>query len=97
MWQNMVETEGPHTSQIGAYALRAGLAHAHVHAPGYSHARTHAHAITHRPISNTYRFSTASKIRQVAPMLRYTDMVFLFCNFCDILTFINEIIYSRFL
>jgi hypothetical protein len=37
-------------------------AHAHVYAPGYPHARMHAHAWTHRPICNTYCFSTAKII-----------------------------------
>ena len=67
------------TSHYGAYALRAGLArlqctyaHAHAHAPGYPHERTNAHAYTHRPVSNTYHFSTATIIRERASVLRST-------------------------
>ena len=61
MPKNMVENERPQmTSQYGAYAFDAGLArlhvHARAHAPGYPHARTH------RRISNTYSFSTATVV-----------------------------------
>ena len=42
--------------------------HAHAHAPGYPHARTH------RPISNTYCFSTAILIRERASVLRNTHI-----------------------
>jgi hypothetical protein len=56
------------TSKYGAYALHAGLArlHARAHVPGYPRARTH------RPISNTYCFSTATVIRERASVLSYT-------------------------
>ena len=40
-------------------------AHAHARAPGYRHARTH------RPVSNTYCFSTATIIRERASFIRY--------------------------
>jgi hypothetical protein len=57
------------TSQYGAYALRAGLtrlyARMRLHTPtclGYPHARTHAQACTHRPICNTYCFSTTTMV-----------------------------------
>jgi hypothetical protein len=36
---------------------------------------THAHACTHRPISSTYCFSTATMIRERASVLRYTYIV----------------------
>jgi Fe-S oxidoreductase len=67
MTKNIVETEGlKMTSQRGAYALLAGLArlyaHGHAHALGYPHARTHAQTCTHRPICNTYCFSTATVV-----------------------------------
>jgi hypothetical protein len=54
---NVVETEGPHTtSQYGAYALRAGLAKLHaltrMHTPTrpgtHIHARTRAHKQTNK-------------------------------------------------
>ena len=70
------------TSQYGANAMRAGLARLqarmrmHTHTPtrpgNHTHARTHAHTCTHRPISNTYCFSTAIMIRERTSMLRYT-------------------------
>jgi hypothetical protein len=71
MSKNIVETEGPHlTSQYGAYALRAGYAklyvrirmHTSTRSSTHMHARTRKHA--HTPISNTYRFSTATMIRE---------------------------------
>ena len=40
--------------------------HAHAHTVGYQHARTH------RAISNTYCFSMATMIRELASMLLYT-------------------------
>ena len=80
MSKNVVEIEGPQiTSQYGAYALHAGLAilHAlHVCACTRPRARipscTHSHACTHRPISDTYRFTTATMIRERTSILRYT-------------------------
>ena len=45
-------------------------AHAHAHASGHPRERTHA--CTHRPISNTYCFSTATMIRELASIWRYT-------------------------
>jgi hypothetical protein len=48
---------------------------------GYMHARfrayirTHGSARTHRPICNTYCFSTATMIRERASVLRYTYIV----------------------
>jgi hypothetical protein len=39
---------------------------AHAHAPEYPHARTH------RPVNNTYYFSSAAMIRNGASVLRYT-------------------------
>ena len=65
MSKNLVETKGPQMkSQYGAYTLRAGLArlYAHAHAPRYPHACTHAQAYTHRPICNTYCFSTKTMV-----------------------------------
>ena len=67
----MVETEGPQmTSQYGANALHAGLERLHVpmrmHIPTRSGTRTHAR--THRPISNIYRLSTTTMIRERASM-----------------------------
>jgi hypothetical protein len=41
-------------------------AHADAHVPGYPHARTH------RPICNTYCFSTSTVIRERASMLPHT-------------------------
>ena len=55
------------TSQYGAYALRGGLARLY--------ARMRMHTRTHRPISNTYCFSTATMIRERASLLRYTYIV----------------------
>jgi hypothetical protein len=81
MSKNTVETEGPQmTSQYGTYALHAGLVRLHacmrMHAPTRScthiQSRKHAHACTHRSISNTYCFSTATMIRETASMLRFT-------------------------
>ena len=69
MPKNMVETKGPQiTSKYGAYALHSGLARLHermhMHTPPRpgTHARTHAKARTHRPISNTSCFSTATMV-----------------------------------
>ena len=44
-------------------------AHAHVYAPGYPHARMHAHAWTHRPICNTYCFSTTKALQRTFSLL----------------------------
>jgi hypothetical protein len=71
MSKNVVEIdESQMTSQHGAYTLHAGLsklyARMHMHTPTrwgtHVHARTHAQACTHRPIYNTYCFSTAKMI-----------------------------------
>jgi hypothetical protein len=64
MSKNTVETEGTQmTSQNNAYALHAGLARLFVVCT-YAHAQAHApvyppQACTHRPICNTYCFSSA--------------------------------------
>ena len=50
-------------------------AHAHVYVSGYPHARIHARARTHRPICNTYWFSTGTMIRERASVLRCTYVV----------------------
>ena len=61
----MAETEWPQTtSQLGAHALRGGLARLHaLCACTRPRARvptcTHARSRTHRPVRNTYCFSTA--------------------------------------
>ena len=55
-------------------------AHAHAHAPRYPHERTHA--CTHRPVSNTYCFSTATVSRERALVLRHTCIVCL-VNFSE--------------
>jgi hypothetical protein len=56
------------TSQYGAYALRAGLARLHAQCActrPRTRLSTCTHGRTHRPISNTYCFSTATMIRNV--------------------------------
>ena len=53
-------------------------AHAYAQASVYLHARTHAHVCTHRPISNTYCFTTATMIRERASMLRCASLRVLF-------------------
>jgi hypothetical protein len=82
MSKNSVDTEEPQlTSQYGAYALRAGLARPQsrmrMHTltrPG-THKHTHAQACTHKPICNTYCFSTGKKmIRDRASVLGYTSI-----------------------
>jgi hypothetical protein len=54
------------TSQYGAYALRAVLAKLYepmrMHTPTNPSTRMHAQACTHRPICDTYCFSTATMI-----------------------------------
>ena len=78
MSKNVVETEGPQmTSQHGAYALHHGLARLHaltrMHTPTRLGTHMHTRATcTHRPISNTYCFSTVILIRKRASILRYT-------------------------
>ena len=67
MSKNWAETEGPQmTSQYGAYALSAGLAKLQARMRNYTptrpSTRMHAHACTHRPIFNTYCFSTATMV-----------------------------------
>jgi hypothetical protein len=68
----MVEKEGPQmTSQYGAYALLAGLRRLYA-LMSMQRPRAHMHARTHRPISNTYCFSTATMILEGASVLRYS-------------------------
>jgi hypothetical protein len=50
-----------HTRCMWISKATCTYANTHAHAPGYQHARTYAHSCTHRPISNTYCFSTATK------------------------------------
>ena len=82
MSENMAEAEGSQlTSQYGAYAFHAGLPWLHartrMHTPKrpvtHMHARTYTR--THRPISNTYGFYTATMIRESVSELRYTYIV----------------------
>jgi hypothetical protein len=73
--KKLVETKRPQmTSQSGAYDLHSGKARLHsrtsIHTP--TRQSIDMHARTHRPISNTYCFSTATMIRERASMLRYT-------------------------
>jgi hypothetical protein len=51
-------------SQYGAYALRTGLARLYAHMRMHTSTRpgTHTQARTHRPICNTYCFSTATMV-----------------------------------
>ena len=85
MSKNVVDTEGPQlTSQYGAYALRAGLARLYALMPMHTPTRlsTHMHgARTHRPIHDTYCFSTATMIRERASLLRYKYLACLVCIF----------------
>ena len=62
------------TSQHGAYALHAGLARLHAYMLMQTPTRpdTHMHARAHRPVSNTYCFSTATIFHERFLMLRYT-------------------------
>ena len=52
------------TSQYGAYAWHAGEARPHARMRMNTPTRPgiHMHARTHRPIFNTYRFSTATMV-----------------------------------
>jgi hypothetical protein len=88
MSKNMVQTEMPQmTSQYGVYALHAGLAELYarmrVHTPSRldTHIHTRAHARTHKVISNTYCFSTATTIRERASVLCYTHIACLVVTF----------------
>ena len=85
----MMETEGPQmTAERGAYALHAGLARLHallrMHTPtrpgNHMHARTHTYAHK-RLISGTYCFSTATVIRELTSLLRYTCIAPLVTNY----------------
>ena len=76
----MVTTDGPQmASQYGAYALRAGLASLYarmrMHTPTrpgtHMHARTSKHVHTDQYVI-FHCFSTATKIRERASILRYT-------------------------
>ena len=74
------------TSQYGAYALRAALARLYarmgMHTPTRPLVRvptfTHAHACTHRPICNTYCFSTTTMV----PWTRLKVMLYVHCLSC---------------
>ena len=96
MSKNVLETEGPQTSQYGAYALRAGLARlwARVHMntptrPGtHMHARTRKHAHTGKYVLLT-AFPHQQWFRERSSMLRYTYIacVIIFClqnNFASV-------------
>ena len=83
MSKNLVETRGT-TNYVTIWRIRVACwiskaagtyAPAHAHAPGYPHARTHGRACTHRPLSNTYCFSTTKMIRERTSLLRYTYIV----------------------
>jgi hypothetical protein len=78
MAKSLVESEGPQiTSQHGAYAVPAGLARLHARMRMHTLTRpgTHRHARTHRQISNTYRFSTATMMSKRAWMLTLYKVV----------------------
>jgi hypothetical protein len=69
LWDNVEKCgDGGATNDVTIRRIRVACwmikatctyAHAHAHVPGYPRARTHAQACTHRPIYNTYCFSTA--------------------------------------
>jgi hypothetical protein len=69
------------TSQYGAYALRAGLARLYARIclqhprARVRNARTHAQECTHRPICDTYYFSTAT----VIPRTRHLVTLYVHC------------------
>jgi hypothetical protein len=78
MSKNMVEPEG--TNDVTTWRMRVACwiskvtctqAHAHAHAPGNTRARAHTHA----QICNTYCFSTATMLRERAPVLLYKYIV----------------------
>ena len=71
------------TSQYCAYALHVGLArlHAHAHASGYPHARTH------RPVSNTYCFSTARNDSRT----RVNVTVYVHCLSCLFMSLLDSV------
>ena len=76
MSKNIVETMGPQmTSQYGAYALRAGLAHMRMHTPTrpdtHMHTRTRKHAHTDQYII-LIAFPQQIWFRERASMLRCT-------------------------
>jgi hypothetical protein len=79
----MAETEWPQmTSQYGVHALRAGLVRLHeLCACTRPRSRvpkcTHARSRTHRPVRNTYCFSTAKMIRERTSVLGYTYIALL--------------------
>jgi hypothetical protein len=59
MSKNVVETKGPHmTLQYGGYALHAGLARLYACMHVHMYLGTHMH----RPICNTYCFSTVTVV-----------------------------------
>ena len=64
-------------TRVACWVSKATLtySHAHAHAPGYPQARTDAHSCTHRPVSNTYCFPTATVIRERTSVLRYTHII----------------------
>ena len=67
--KNEVETNEPHTSQHGAYALHAGLArlHALIRVHTLTRPCTNMHARTHWSMSNIYCFSTAIMVSRTRP------------------------------
>ena len=72
MSKNVVEPEGPQiTSQYGAYELHAGKARLHARTRMSTPTRTSTHTDAHEEISNTYCFSSATRIRESASKLRY--------------------------
>jgi hypothetical protein len=54
-------------------------ANAHAHAPGHRHMHVQTRAHTHKPINNSYCFSTTTIIRERAPVLRYTHIALYLC------------------
>jgi hypothetical protein len=66
------------TSQYGAYALHTGLPKLHARMRMHTFTRTgtqmhsRTRARTHKPISNTFCFSTATTISERASVLSYT-------------------------
>ena len=103
LWDNVEKYSGDRGATNNVTIWRIGVAcwtsnatctyaHAHAHAPGYTHASTHA--CTHRPVSNTYRFFTATMICERASVFRYMYTAplvyfwFVSLNFCTILSFL---------
>ena len=73
LWGNVEKHSGKKwaTNDVKIWRIRVAcwiskatctFAHAHAHQPGYPHAHTHAYACTHRPICDTYCFSTATMV-----------------------------------